>query len=193
MTPIVYFSTAINFPSSEAFFRKVLGNHLGLAADRLRICLSAHGKPFLEGHSGIHFNISHAADAIVCAVSDRPVGIDMEKKRKVNLRIINRFFAENERAFVLAGHNDQDERFTQIWTMKEAYVKYTGKGLAESFEEFDVLGMEDLLTFKHLDYHIAICQGIKIKNDLSYPGPQQFTESILAVNSGYITTARNII
>jgi 4'-phosphopantetheinyl transferase len=184
MAPIVYFSTASNFPSSEAFFRKVLGTHLGLDTDQLRICRSAYGKPFLEGHSGIHFNISHAAGAIVCAVSERPVGIDMERKRKINFRIMNRFFTENERAFVLTAHNDQDERFTHIWTMKESYVKYTGKGFAECFEGFDVLEMEEMLTF---------CQGSNIKNDLSYQGPQQFTELIMEVKSGYITPALSIM
>ena len=165
--PIVYFSTANNFPSSEAFFREILSSNLGLDDDQLRICRSAYGKPSLEGHSSVHFNISHTAGAIVCAVSDRPVGIDMEKKRKINLRVMNWFFTDQERTYVLYEKDKQDERFTQIWTMKEAYVKYTGKGLAESFEEFDVLGMEDLQTFKHQHYHIAICQGTKIKNALS--------------------------
>ena len=36
------------------------------------------GKPFLKGHPGIHFNISHCSRCVCCAVSDRPVGVDVE-------------------------------------------------------------------------------------------------------------------
>ena len=32
-----------------------------------------HGKPSIVGHPEIHFNLSHCREAVVCAVSDRPV------------------------------------------------------------------------------------------------------------------------
>ena len=35
-----------------------------------------HGKPAIIGHPDIHFNLSHCREAVICAVSNRPVGID---------------------------------------------------------------------------------------------------------------------
>ena len=33
-----------------------------------------HGKPSIVGHPEIYFNLSHCKEAVVCAVSDKPVG-----------------------------------------------------------------------------------------------------------------------
>ena len=38
------------------------------------------GKPWLEGHPEIHFNISHCAACAACALGDAPVGIDVENR-----------------------------------------------------------------------------------------------------------------
>ena len=41
-----------------------------------------HGKPSIVGHPEICFNLSHCKEAVVCAVSDKPVGIDVESIRE---------------------------------------------------------------------------------------------------------------
>ena len=41
------------------------------------------GKLFLSRHHGIHFSFSHSGTLAVCAISDRPVGIDIESVRKI--------------------------------------------------------------------------------------------------------------
>ena len=158
-TPDLYFSDAANHLSGEEFVRDILGEYLAMDGLRLKFGYGPYGKPFLEDFSDIHFNISHTSGAIICAVSDRPVGVDIEKKRKIDLRLISRFFSKNEKDYVLLGNSGQDERFTRIWTMKEAYVKFTGKGLHQSFDTFDVLKIQGLITFLYQDYYIAICQG----------------------------------
>ena len=40
-----------------------------------------HGKPFIVGHPEIFFNLSHCKEAVACAISDQPVGIDVESVR----------------------------------------------------------------------------------------------------------------
>ncbi len=155
----LYFSIGSKTPLSEEFAREVLDSHFGLDGGQLKISPGAYGKPFLEDHPGIHYNISHAKGAIICAVSDRPAGIDMELKRKANTRIINKFFTESEQAYVYTDTKDQYERFTRVWTMKEAYVKCIGRGLQQPFESFDVLRIPGIFTFTHRDYFIAVCTG----------------------------------
>ena len=38
---------------------------------------NAHGKPSIIGHPDIHFNLSHCREAVACAVSPHPIGIDV--------------------------------------------------------------------------------------------------------------------
>ena len=44
-------------------------------------------------------------------------------------------FTENEQKYV----GKDKIRFLEIWTKKEAYSKFTGKGISEKFSSFDVL------------------------------------------------------
>jgi 4'-phosphopantetheinyl transferase len=157
-TPDLYFSAVANHLSGKEFARDVLGEYLAMDGRRLKFGYGTHGKPFLEDFPDIHFNISHASGAIICAVSDRPVGVDIEKKRKINRRIINKYFTESESNYVFSENYHQDERFTRIWTMKEAYVKYTGKGMHQSFDTFDVFKIQGLITFLYQGYYISVCQ-----------------------------------
>jgi len=50
------------------------------------------GKPSIFGLEGIHFNISHSHDYVVCGISSLPIGIDVEAVREINTNIANRFF-----------------------------------------------------------------------------------------------------
>jgi 4'-phosphopantetheinyl transferase len=48
-----------------------------------------HGKPFIIGYSDIHFNISHCREAVLCVVSSRPVGVDVESIRSYKDSLVN--------------------------------------------------------------------------------------------------------
>ncbi len=96
------------------------------------IAFSERGKPyFTEG--GYHFNISHSKGLALCALSDAPVGVDIEPiKREFAEKeegIARRFFTEEERR-LLATSPDKGEAFTKIWVRKEAFVKRSGEGAA---------------------------------------------------------------
>lgn len=95
------------------------------------------GKPHLEDNK-LYFSLSHSGEFVACAVSNTPVGIDIEKKRSVNLPLIKRVCTEEELSFVLsdsAAINDAVcNRFLTIWCLKEAYLKYTGEGLVGGFK-----------------------------------------------------------
>jgi len=43
-----------------------------------RLGIGPSGKPFLVEHPEIHFSFSHCPKAAACALSDRPVGVDVE-------------------------------------------------------------------------------------------------------------------
>lgn len=98
-----------------------------------------YGKPFLLGADKIHFNISHSGNWVVCAISDYPVGIDVEIIKTTNFEIAKRFFSKDE--FTALKNQPDDEKqayFYKLWTLKESYIKAVGKGLSIPLDSFTV-------------------------------------------------------
>ena len=61
-----------------------------------RFAYNEHGKPFLADHPEIHFNISHCKNGIAVAVSDQPIGIDIESSRKASDSLLRYTMNEEE-------------------------------------------------------------------------------------------------
>ncbi|MDR0971348.1 MAG: 4'-phosphopantetheinyl transferase superfamily protein [Bacteroidales bacterium] len=97
-----------------------------------------NGKPFFINNKDIFFNLSHTKNFIAIAFSNTDIGIDIEKKRKYKKEIVKRFFHNKECSLLenIEDENLQDELFTRIWTIKEAYLKCTGKGIANNLNTF---------------------------------------------------------
>ncbi|MDO5402718.1 MAG: 4'-phosphopantetheinyl transferase superfamily protein [Eubacteriales bacterium] len=123
-----------------------------------------NGKPEFkqQGSPKIFFNLSHAGEFVVCAIGDKPVGIDIEGNRRISLKTAKRFFTEAEYQWVcgnmltgsgagkcqenytqLEDTGGQQKRFFRIWTMKEAYSKLTGVGIASGVSQAEFLPKED--------------------------------------------------
>lgn len=80
----------------------------------------------------VHFNLSHAGKVAVVAVSNRPVGIDVEwmDASLVRVEMVEQFMSEQEKStFFRLPTSQQKEAFYRCWTRKEAYVKALGEGL----------------------------------------------------------------
>ena len=123
-------NNANEIQNKDVIIRKI-DSHFIISASQLPYLsfrIAEHGKPYLIGHDGIHFNISHCKQAIVTAVSDHEIGIDVEGWRRCSDQLLQRAFNENEQAMV---HNasEKDMEFARIWTRKEAYFKWTGTGI----------------------------------------------------------------
>ena len=73
------------------------------------------GKPYFPDFPAVHFNLSHSHGAAVCALSDAPVGIDIEVLRPAPRRL---------------SKGMSGEEFFRLWTAQEATVKYSGEGLS---------------------------------------------------------------
>ena len=90
-----------------------------------------HGKPFIAGHPDIHFNMSHCREAVVCVVSDRPVGIDVESIREYSDSLARYTMNDEELAAINAAPSPA-VAFIRLWTMKEALLKRSGEGIGGS-------------------------------------------------------------
>jgi 4'-phosphopantetheinyl transferase len=92
-----------------------------------------HGKPSIVGHPEIHFNLSHCREAVVCVVSDRPVGVDVECFREYKESLV-RYTMNDEEVERIVHAERPEEEFIRLWTMKEAKVKLTGQGISDDMK-----------------------------------------------------------
>lgn len=95
---------------------------------------SEHGKPQIVGHPDIHFNISHCREAVLCVVSDQPVGCDIESIREYKESLARYTMNDTELEKIL--HSPHPEQaFIRLWTMKEALLKLTGEGIRNDIKD----------------------------------------------------------
>ncbi|MBE6679177.1 MAG: 4'-phosphopantetheinyl transferase superfamily protein [Ruminococcaceae bacterium] len=123
------------------------------AVDAPVVLKGESGKPYFADLP-IKFSASHSGGRVILAVSDREIGADIQKVNPRSVRVAKRFFTERECEYV----GDNCERFFEIWTKKEAYAKWHGKGLAATME-VDVTKLE-FYTETDCDYVIAVYEKV---------------------------------
>lgn len=98
------------------------------------------GKPALKYHPEIHFSLSHSGDYAICSIGDHPVGNDIEYIRQGRLKVADRFFAKEEQDWLYAVEDEEErtKRMFRIWTMKESFLKVTGRGMSLPLSDFAV-------------------------------------------------------
>lgn len=118
------------------------------------------GKPFFPDHPALHFSISHSGAYWLCAFSERPVGIDIQHCGSFlpPEKLSRRFFHPREDSF-LAAENYQ--RFYDLWTAKESFVKFTGRGFYDDPESFSVVGEDGVFPSVQGAQlrHVPFCEG----------------------------------
>jgi len=131
------------FLLTRALVRTMLSSYAPVAPADWRFVNNAYGRPELAerpaGVPDLRFNLSHTDGLIACAVTvGREVGVDVEQvQRVVTYDVAGRFFAPREVADLRAlPEPDQARAFFDYWTLKEAYIKARGYGLALPLSEF---------------------------------------------------------
>ena len=92
------------------------------------------GKPFFPALPHIQFSISHSKSIILCAVSAKPVGVDIEDIRPRRESLPQYALTEGEFSRYQSLGGDWPAFYT-LWTRKEAWCKYTGQGLGHSWDQ----------------------------------------------------------
>jgi len=86
-------------------------------------------KPYLVNYPGLYFNISHCEGAVVCALSSNPVGIDIEKVERYDDNMARYICKSIEYRWITEIPGMEAQRFTEMWTRKESFVKSLGTGI----------------------------------------------------------------
>ena len=92
------------------------------------ILIAPGGKPYFE-QGDLHFSISHTKAHVFCVLSPAPVGLDAEEMdRPINLKLAEKILSPAEK-LRYASADDKRSALLKLWVLKEASVKFTGRGL----------------------------------------------------------------
>lgn len=158
----------------------------GLDSSRINIGKTEKGKPYLEGITGLEFNLSHSGKWVMCVISDTSVGCDVERIAASKTKIAKRFFTPAEARFVEneALKGSLAERFFRIWTLKESYIKAVGDGLSLGLKSFSVVNEEATCVLAYVgdyrlyeleldaEYRFSVCA----KDNIGQNGLSQITK-----------------
>lgn len=137
-----------------ALLAHALHDHCGWEA-LPEIALGAHGKPYFPSCPDVFFSLSHSRGAVLLAVHDHSIGVDIERLRPVSERMRTRFHASDEAAF------------WQDWVQRESRCKRRGiSAVALRGGEVPPLPNERVFAFSPLPNYVAgVCTASGEKAD----------------------------
>ncbi|MDX2362356.1 MAG: 4'-phosphopantetheinyl transferase superfamily protein [Crocinitomicaceae bacterium] len=136
-----------------------------VATEELEV--NAHGKPFLnpEIFNGLHFNKSNTKDHIVLAIAKFPLGIDLEPVRETFKESILKRIVHPEDHLKI----ESAAQFYQLWSIKEAFVKYIGTGLHVPLKEVMISRIDgDFIEVKSSEQKAEIRSVEVVKDHVCY-------------------------
>lgn len=120
----------------ESLARRAISNYFSVDEESIKFTRNENGKPSCVGLD-IHFSVSHSKDIACCAISDKPIGADIEKIRFCEPRVAKFCCLESDLIYLFGQDKipdsfDEDTllRFFTLWTAKEAYIKLRGEKMA---------------------------------------------------------------
>jgi 4'-phosphopantetheinyl transferase len=147
------------FLCAHVLVRSVLSRYADVRPADWRFAAGHRGRPEIAGpgRSPLRFNLSHTAGLAACVVTDGwDCGIDVESRnrRRDPLAVADRVTTPAERAVLEALPEAlRSQHFLTCWTLKEAYAKARGLGLA--------------LPLRHYGF---VVDGDAIRIDITDPG-----------------------
>ena len=104
-----------------------------------------YGAPYIEG--GPYFSISHCKTGIAVAISENPIGIDIEAIRTFKPELMRKTMNLTEQQHIISSTNP-DLEFIRLWTQKEAYLKLKGTGIISNLH--NTLDHNPEITWKEI-------------------------------------------
>lgn len=112
----------------------------------------------------LQVSVSHSSLYCACAISDEPIGIDIERiSRFHKSNFVKRCYTESEKNFVYKNEQDKYLRMAKVWTRKEAYSKKMGKGLFLDFKKINTINETPNCYADYIvdDMQISVCSDLQ--------------------------------
>ncbi|MCQ2796120.1 MAG: 4'-phosphopantetheinyl transferase superfamily protein [Bacilli bacterium] len=129
--------------------------------------IDQYGKLYLV-NSDVYLNLSHSGSYVIAAISDAPVGVDVEHIEKNHkIKELIKYVLDNKEIEEFSKSKNQIKDFYLMWTKKESYTKCIGKGLSAGMNTININKIKDF-HFKCFDkenHQFAICYKAKLVID----------------------------
>lgn len=126
-----------------------------------RVTLRPAGKPVLTARGDVWFSLSHSGRYVLCAVSGRPVGADVQQMRETRRSLMRRFHPAEREWLSRQPEEERNAALFRLWTRKEAWVKAVSDERMLSLSEADVIhGLPGLFFRDYMlpgGYAAALC------------------------------------
>ena len=106
--------------------------------------LGEYGKPSIPG-SPLHFSLSHADGLCAAAVSDKPIGLDVELVRPLRPALLPRFCTPEE----IERCGRDPDLAVELWTRREARAKENGRGIGQNLVALPNEGVTSIKLTAH--------------------------------------------
>ncbi len=147
------------------------------------------GKPYLK-NSDIFFNISHSGSLVMCSLSEKEIGCDVQILKEYRPRVAERFFCEREISLLQKAEN-QSRTFIRLWAIKESILKKEATGLSGrlgSYDFSDYISDDSFLAygycfscFSYGNYEISVCSENE-KHTLEIITKEEFERYVDGIN-----------
>jgi 4'-phosphopantetheinyl transferase len=136
--------------------RALVGEALGVKPKDWEWREGPRGRPEIGDSTAlVSFNIAHSAGLVVCAVSrGGTVGVDVEHRLRppVDARMVRRYCAPGEVEDIeRQGPAAWQDQFLKYWTLKEAYLKARGLGIAVHLSDLSFTLGADAIRLERLN------------------------------------------
>lgn len=119
-----------------------------------RVRTEPNGKPVVDG---ICFNLSHSGELVICAISQKPVGCDIEQLNDAPKCVVEHAFSVAEKEYLQQFSGVAYNReFFRIWTKKESFLKMTGMGIRVPLHTLEIKGCY-LKEYEIPGYQVTVC------------------------------------
>ena len=136
---------------------------IALKTDEFTVQTNDFGKPSIKDHEDFHYNLSHSGRYVVIAWGETEVGVDVQQHHAdTDMQMIaRRWFTPDEQNYIWQSDRQITERFYEIWTGKESYLKYIGKGLHKDLRLFSIRKLDPEIRCLHRmlgdGYSLSLC------------------------------------
>ena len=116
---LIFHQKITNKSGSETVYELMRKAFSSICTDSFpEIAKTKNGKPYFPSKPDLHFSLSHTKSHVLCAISNNPIGCDIEPlDREISGKALEYFATPEE----LSQFNPLD-----LWVLKESYVKLFG-------------------------------------------------------------------
>lgn len=104
----------------------LIKKYFSIPFNEQKIKFNQYGKPYLS-NKDVFFNVSYSDKYIVCGISNKNIGVDIQKIEDFNQNIANYVF-EDKLVELIKNSDNINLEYIKQWTKLESFLKYRGTG-----------------------------------------------------------------